>query len=100
MKKTEIICQECGEQNVVLYQHPHKFAGVFSCEADNDCGASWSCEHPSFREEVQEFDTTRNGEHDTYQSKVLICNDCELDCTEEKTLHYEPDIGGGCEGCQ
>lgn len=96
-KLTEIQCPECGEKRVILYIHPHKYAGVFSCEADNYCGASWSCEHPSYGEETIEVDTMRNGENDTYKQNALICNDCELDCTEDKVIYGPPD--DDCEGC-
>lgn len=95
-KATEILCPDCGEKNVVLHFHPHKYAGIYSCET-KDCGASWSCDHPAYHEEDHEVDTMTNGEHDTYKTKILVCDDCEVDCTEDKTIHYEQE--DDCEGC-
>lgn len=95
-KATEILCPECSEKNVVLHMHPHKYAGIFSCETEG-CGASWSCEHPAYHEEDHEVDTVDSkGEHTTYPTKILVCDDCGVDCTDEKTIHYEQEE---CEGC-
>lgn len=96
-KATEVMCAECGEKNVVLHIHPHQYAGIFSCETE-DCGASWECTHPSYHEEDHEVDTLDSkGEHTTYPTKILVCDDCEVDCTEDKVIYGPPD--DDCEGC-
>jgi len=74
-KSTDILCPECGQKNVVLHRHGHKYAGVYSCETTG-CGASWSCDHPACHQEVIEVD-------DGKRYVIFVCNDCELDCTEE-----------------
>lgn len=94
-KATSILCPEGDGGSVVLNCFPGKYAGIYECLGT--CGSSWSCEHPSFHEETVEVDTMRNGEHDTYPAKVLICDDCGVDCTEGKTIHYQQD--DDCEGC-
>lgn len=39
---------------------------------------TFTCDHSSGHHfEDVEVDTTRNGEHDTYVSKVAICDDCD-----------------------
>lgn len=96
-KATDVMCASCGEKNVVLHQHGHKYAGIFSCETEG-CGSSWSCSHLSYHEEDHEVDTLDSkGEHTTYPTKILVCDDCEVDCTEDKVIH-EP-MDDGCEGC-
>ena len=97
-KMTDIICSECGVKQVVLFLEGHKFAGIFSCEAENDCGASWECTHPEHHTEQVEVDTFEpvHG-HDTYETPVEICDVCETDCTEEVGLPEPPE--DDCQDC-
>lgn len=98
-KLMPVMCANCGHMESILYIHPHKFAGIFECAGpDPDCGSSWSCTHPSFHEEDHEVDTLDSkGEHTTYPTKILVCDDCETDCTEDKVIHELPD--DDCVGC-
>lgn len=82
-KRSEDPCSECKKKTVVLFIYPHKLAGVYSCELDDGCGASWSCEHENFERGTGEVDTMRNGEHDTYEVPTAECTDCEQDVTED-----------------
>jgi hypothetical protein len=98
-KLMPVMCPECGTMESILHIHPHQYAGIYEC-TNKDCSASWECSHPTFHEEDHEVDTMRNGEHDTYKTKILVCDECEVDCTDDKTIHYEAPDPGGCEGCQ
>ena len=37
----------------------------------------FTCPHESYHWETVEVDTMRNGEHDTYESSVAVCDDCD-----------------------
>jgi hypothetical protein len=72
-----VICPEhlLEDHQAVLYRNGHKYAGIWECLAT---GVSDACEHDNTHTEEIEVDTTRNGEHDTYLTKIEICNACEV----------------------
>lgn len=70
----QITCPDCGG-TALLDVYPSKTAGVWECQ-NPECGVSDTCEHPDTVHEIIEADTMRNGEHDTYNTEVEICQDC------------------------
>lgn len=94
-KATSILCPEGCGGSVVLNCFPGKYAGIYECLGT--CGSSWSCEHPAFHEETVEDDPMHPEQTFVNTSKILICDDCGEDCTEQKTINYPLD--DDCEGC-
>jgi hypothetical protein len=73
---TKII--DCPAHNIhpaTLYIWPHEFAGVWECPVT---GESDSCQHTDTIEEIIEVDTTRRGEHDTYETTIDVCELCGI----------------------
>lgn len=71
----QIDCPEHkGQHEAKLYQFPHKYAGIWECPE----GLSDSCEHEEIRRDSATVDTMRNGEHDQYETPVLVCEACEV----------------------
>lgn len=71
------VCENCESPNTVVYQHGHKYAGMVVClDCEND---DMTCSHLETRTDVIEVDTMRDGEHDTYESTVIICEMCECE---------------------
>lgn len=66
-----------GEHKAKLFTRGEQYEGIWECPT----GISDTCEHEDTREEATEIDTTRNGEHDTYDAVIEICEAC--DCTIE-----------------
>jgi hypothetical protein len=67
-----IKCPNCGGL-ATLYCWPHELAGIWQCDS---CETSDSCEHKETEEKSIEVDTMRNGEHDTYETKMQECLAC------------------------
>lgn len=75
------LCENCESPNTIVYQHPHKFAGMVIClDCEND---DQRCSHLETRTDVLEVDTMRNGEHDTYERTAVICELCEIEVDDE-----------------
>lgn len=57
----------------------------------------YHCLHSDYRIETTEVDTMRNGEHDTYEVPIAICNNTDPVCDETvldlspEDLYDEPD---------
>ena len=49
-------------------------------------GDTFYCTHEDWHRETTEVDTMRNGEHDTYETPIAVCDD--WDC--EQTLDLDP----------
>lgn len=87
-QKPWIKCPDCGSPTI-LYIYPDDQAGTWVCTNDK-CGASDVCEHENVHNETTEVDTMRNGEHDTYEALIEVCDDCECG-TGNEPAEYEPD---------
>lgn len=68
------VCENCESPNTVVFQHPHAQAGSGLCV---DCEIPFDCSHHETRTDVIEVDTMRDGEHDTYETTIIICEMCE-----------------------
>lgn len=42
------------------------------------------CEHENTHYEIVEVDTMRDGEHDTYNSEIEICDDCDAEVDDDR----------------
>ena len=63
-----------GSHTAVLYQHGHRFAGIWECPVT---GASDSCEHPNGSEvESVEVDDSHPDRSDGYSYEIYVCVDC------------------------
>lgn len=68
-------CPECKHDDVKLYVHPHRFAGIYECQAD-DCGASWECLHEDTETETVEDPPMHGDQTVVYYSDVTTCLLC------------------------
>jgi hypothetical protein len=68
-------CSDCGSR-VILWRHPSRWAGIFEC-LNEDCAASWSCEHPNTHEEMVEPWPT-GPEDNPVAAPVYVCDDCDV----------------------
>lgn len=68
-------CPECGHDEVKLYVHPHKQAGIYECQND-DCFASWSCEHEDTETEKVEHDPLHPEQTAVFYSDQTTCLLC------------------------
>lgn len=73
----QITCPKHGTHQATLHVWPEEFAGVWDCNADDE--TSDFCEHEDLHIEEIEVDMTRNGEHDTYKTKIEVCDACECE---------------------
>lgn len=73
-KKIDCFFEGHTGHQATVYQHPHRYSGVIECDKT---GESDSCEHEETRVENFEYDTMRNGEHDTYEAPAYVCELCE-----------------------
>ena len=73
-----IVCPEHpqSQHTAFLHQKGHMYPGVWECPVTGDSDV---CEHENTHYEDIEVDTTRNGEHDTYMSRVEVCDVCECE---------------------
>jgi len=72
---SEWTCPECGHDEVKLYVHPHKHAGIYECQ-NEECFATWDCEHPDTETEIVEDPPMHPEQTAVYQSKVVFCILC------------------------
>lgn len=75
-------CPECHEHDVILFVHPHRYAGIFECQVYG-CGASWSCEHDEHETDEVEDPPMNPEQTAVYHSTVATCILCGVDCTEQ-----------------
>ena len=75
----EIDCPAHGDHKATLFQHGHKYAGIWECPVT---GESDSCEHESHHVEETAVDTFNPvSGHGQYEVQVYVCDACE--CTVE-----------------
>lgn len=64
-----------GGHTATLYQHGHKYAGIWECPVT---GSSDSCEHPNGSEiETVEVDDSHPDRNDGYSYEIYVCVDCQ-----------------------
>jgi hypothetical protein len=77
--RVEIHCPVHEGHEAWLYQHGHRYAGIWECQKT---GESDSCEHDESHREVIEVDVFEPVfGHDTREETVSVCDRCE--CTVE-----------------
>ena len=80
-KAEGVECPECNQQTAYLYKNPHDYAGQYECSR-KECGANWECEHPQTTPEDYEH-PQKSHEENFRTSKIIVCDDCEKDVTDE-----------------
>lgn len=75
------LCDNDQSPNTIVYQFPHKYAGMVMCL---DCeNTDMQCSHLETRTDVIEVDMMRDGEHDTYERTAIVCELCECELNDE-----------------
>ena len=75
-------CEDCGSANQIVFLHGHHMTGNLSLAGATfcvDCETYGVCDHENTHTETVEVDTTRDGEHDTYEATIEICDLCETE---------------------
>ena len=72
---TQLECENCESTELSFYSPHGEYSSMYECL---DCEHVGSCDHEiSTHTEIHEVDTMRNGEHDTYETTIVICDTCD-----------------------
>lgn len=71
-----------GEHSALLYQYPHRHAGIWECVATGESG---SCEHEDTHMDSATQDHMGFQGHYQTEHPIVVCSACEVTVDEDPT---------------